>query len=162
MISGCRGGEAAPGAECPELAVRDRGRSVLIEAGFSAAYAADTAWVAARSSALAEASSAFIATFVVEERGLISFSRIPRCAKLKFPEPMVSTAGLRDSIPPCADVDALSGPMTSSPPPSAWLSSSFCCCWPDLFLLMLLFAMVLLRLLAAFCAAEKTEAKKPP
>jgi len=128
VTSGSLCGEAAPGAEDPELAVRERGRSFLIDAGFSPAYAAETACVAAMSSAFAEASSAFMVTFVEDDIGLTSVSTIPRCARLKFPEPRVSIAGLRFSASPSAIGVALSGPMTSSPPSSSLLTSPFCCC----------------------------------
>jgi hypothetical protein len=143
------------------LAVCDRGRSLLIEIGLSAAYAADTACVAAISSAFAEASSAFIVTLVEDDIGLTSLSTIPRWARLKFPDPRVSTAGLRFSVESPAVGVAFWGAMTSSPPSSSFLSFSFCC-WLPLFLLDGLLAIVLVMLFAAFCAAENTDAKKPP
>jgi hypothetical protein len=162
VISGCLCGEAAPGRDDPELAVCERGRSVVIEGGFSAAYAADTACVAAMSSAFAEASSAFIVTLVEDDVGLTSFSTIPRWAKLKLPEPSVSIAGLRVSATPFVVVAAFSRPMTCSPPSSS-LFTSVCCCWLGLpLLVLLLLAIVLLMLFAAFWAAEKTDAKNPP
>ena len=50
--------------------------------------------------------------------------------------------------------------MTSSPLSSGLASSSFGC-GAGLFLLLALFVIVLLNVLAAFCAAEKTDEKKP-
>jgi hypothetical protein len=99
---------------------------------------------------LAEASSAFIVTLVADDMGLTSLlSAMPSWAKLKFPDPSVSMAGRRFSVPSFVVVSTFSGPITSSPP-SAVLSSSFCCCWLGLFFGFALFAMVSPKLFAAF------------
>lgn len=99
-------------------------------------------------------------TFVAEDIGLTSLlSDMPRCARLRFPDPRVSTAG-RGLLEPSTVVSALVGPMTSSPLSSAF-SASFGCCLSALLLAGLFCVMVLLSWLAAFCAAENTEEKNP-
>lgn len=65
-VSCCLGGDTAPA----DNVVRDRGRSFAVLGGFSVAYAAETACAAARSSALAEASSGLKGRLTTEDMGL--------------------------------------------------------------------------------------------
>lgn len=126
----CRGGDIAPADVVvgADVVVSERGRSPLTAVDGSPAYAADTACAAAMSDALAETSSDFNGKCVAEDIGLGSaLSEIPRWAKLKFPDPSVSTASLRFSLPMLSVDSAISGPMTSSPPVSfIFLSSDLC------------------------------------
>jgi hypothetical protein len=51
--------------------------------------------------------------------------------------------------------------MTSSPPTSPVFFSPGVCCWDLVLLVFAVLAIVLLRVLAAFCAAENTDEKNP-
>jgi hypothetical protein len=89
---------------------------------------------------------------------------MPSWAKLRFPEPSVSTAKRRFSVLVLsADDSAFSGPMTSSPPTSPVLFSSVLGCWlPVLFLFpVVVLAIVVVSEVAAFWAAENTDEKNP-
>jgi len=115
------------------------------------------------SSTCAAASSDFIVKLTADDMGLTSLlSSMPRWARLRFPEPSVSMAGLRFTVPPAVSEAAVSGPMTSSPPCVDGVSCSFLACWVAFCFDPGLLVMVSVILLAAFCAAEKMEAKKPP
>jgi hypothetical protein len=93
-VSGNLGGEVpAP----PDRVVSERGLSGRATPfGFSEAYAADTACAAAMSSAFADAwsfGSDCSKMFVFEDIGLMSeLSEMPSWARLRFPDPSVSTA----------------------------------------------------------------------